>query len=107
MTLRRSARAVVLDEHDRILLCRHVVPELTGAVVVRTAPGGGVEPGETVLAALRRELREEAGLTLGADPPHVRHQEVAGLGGPAGRTGVVNDYVLVRTVSCRPAPAVR
>ncbi|MFD5566202.1 hypothetical protein [Kitasatospora griseola] len=32
----------------------------------------------------------------------MRHQEVAGLSGPAGRTGVVNDYVLVRTVSSRP-----
>ncbi|WP_232733742.1 NUDIX domain-containing protein [Kitasatospora sp. CB02891] len=105
MTLRRSARAVVLDEHHRILLCRHVVPELTGAVVVRAAPGGGVEPGETALAALRRELREEAGLTLGADPPHVRHQEVAGLGGPAGRTGVVNDYAW--SAPCRSTPAVR
>jgi hypothetical protein len=42
---------------------------------VWVAPGGGVEPGEPALTALRRELLEEVGLVLGTDPPHV------GLGG--------------------------
>ncbi|MFF0526201.1 NUDIX hydrolase [Actinomadura nitritigenes] len=102
MKLRCSVRAIVLDEEDRVLLCRFVFPEEAGEVVVWAAPGGGVEDGETPLAALRRELREEVGLAVGADPPHVWHQEVIGPGYAAGHDGVINDYFVVRTASFRP-----
>ncbi|MBY8851092.1 NUDIX hydrolase [Saccharothrix sp. MB29] len=49
--MRHSVRAIVLDPDDRVLLGRH----RTGDGVVRAAPGGGVEPGETPARALRRE----------------------------------------------------
>ncbi|WP_216369071.1 NUDIX domain-containing protein [Streptomyces griseofuscus] len=94
--LRRSVRAIVLDEGDRVLLCRFVIPEPGGAVVVWAAPGGGVERGESVLAALQRELREETGLVIDGEPPHVWHQEVIDPGHAAGYDGVINDYFLVR-----------
>ncbi|HKP17661.1 MAG TPA: NUDIX domain-containing protein [Gaiellaceae bacterium] len=53
-------RAVLLDPDDRVLLVQFREPE-TGAVFW-TTPGGGIDPGETLDAALRRELHEETGL---------------------------------------------
>ena len=60
---RLSARpcvALVIDRDDRVLLVRFEHP-VTGHAWWAT-PGGGIEPGETDEQALRRELREEAGL---------------------------------------------
>jgi 8-oxo-dGTP diphosphatase len=104
LSLRRAVRAVVLDEDDRILLCRLAIPEPIGTVVWVT-PGGGVERGETPFAALRRELLEEVGLAVGTEPPHVWHQHVVGAEHVAGHDGVVNDYFLVRTASFHPRGA--
>ncbi len=69
------------------------------------APGGAVEPGELPLEALCRELHEETGLVLEADPPHVWHQEVAAPLQADGYDGVVNDYFLVRTTRFEPRGA--
>lgn len=51
---------------------------------------------------LRRELREEVGLELDIDPPHVWRQEAVGDGIAPGYGGVVNDYYLVRATSFDP-----
>ena len=100
--LRHSVRGIILDEGDRVLLCRFAIPEPAGTVVVWAAPGGGVEPGETLLAALRRELLEEVGLALSDDPPHVWHQEVVEPGHAQGYDGVINDYFLIRAAAFPP-----
>ncbi|MGW3789820.1 NUDIX domain-containing protein [Micromonospora arida] len=76
VNLRRSARAIVVDEDDRVLLLRLAIPDPAGTIVVWITPGGGLEDGETPLAALRRELHEEAGLALDVDPPQVWRQEI-------------------------------
>ncbi|MEU3980480.1 NUDIX domain-containing protein [Streptomyces sp. NPDC026672] len=104
LNLRHAARAVVLDEDDRVLLCRFALPDPVPRVVWAT-PGGGLEGDETPLAALRRELHEEVGLVLDEDPPHVWHQEVVAPGHSPGHDGVVNDYFLVRTPSFTPRGA--
>lgn len=99
MRLRHSVRGVVVDESDRMLLCRIATSSTT---VVWAAPGGGIEPGESRLDALRRELSEEVGLDLDGEPPHVWRQQVLGPQYLAGYDGVVNDYFLVRTESFEP-----
>ena len=58
MTL--GVRGVVLDGGNRVFLVKH------SYVAGWHLPGGGVEPGETLTAALARELREEGNIELTA-----------------------------------------
>jgi 8-oxo-dGTP diphosphatase len=58
LPLREGVRAVVLDDDDRILLVHFQFPDWT----LWATPGGGVEPGESLEVAIRRELHEEVGL---------------------------------------------
>ena len=60
MTL--GVRALVIDDADRVLLVEH------SYVKGWHLPGGGVEPGETVIDALIRELAEEASIQPIAPP---------------------------------------
>jgi ADP-ribose pyrophosphatase YjhB (NUDIX family) len=56
---RRAARAILIDEHDRLVLIKRTKP---GQAPYWTAPGGGVEDTDaSVEAALHRELAEELG----------------------------------------------
>jgi 8-oxo-dGTP pyrophosphatase MutT (NUDIX family) len=60
MTL--GVRAIVIDAENRVLLVRHTY------VPGWHFPGGGVERGETALAALARELEEEGNIVLEDEP---------------------------------------
>jgi 8-oxo-dGTP diphosphatase len=99
--LRPAARGIILDDEDRVLLCRFEFPK--DGVVVWATPGGGVEPGESPRHALRRELAEEIGLTVTGEPPHVWHQRVVAPGHAAGYDGIINDYFLIRTPHFSPS----
>ncbi|MGB8196582.1 MAG: NUDIX domain-containing protein [Acidimicrobiales bacterium] len=58
LPLRQGIRAVVVDDDDRILLVHFALSDWTGWAT----PGGGIEPGESLESAIRRELHEEVGL---------------------------------------------
>jgi len=57
-----GVRGVVIDEQRRVFLVQHTY------VRGWHLPGGGVEPGETLITALARELAEEGNIELTGPP---------------------------------------
>jgi ADP-ribose pyrophosphatase YjhB (NUDIX family) len=57
-----GVRAVIFDGEGRVFLVKH------SYIAGWHLPGGGVETGETLLAALERELREECNIELAEAP---------------------------------------
>jgi 8-oxo-dGTP pyrophosphatase MutT (NUDIX family) len=70
-TVRRAARVILLDEDERVLFARLEY----GGKRWWTAPGGGLDDGETREQAARREIVEETGHTLGQLGPWVWTRE--------------------------------
>ena len=58
---RPTARVLLLDPQDRILLMKGRLPGAGPGAGVWFTPGGGVEPGESLHAAAAREVLEETG----------------------------------------------
>ncbi|HBA89788.1 MAG TPA: DNA mismatch repair protein MutT [Geobacter sp.] len=56
-----SVVAVIIDTDDRVLLTKRNVPPFQGEWVM---PGGKIDLGEPIVAALKREVWEEVGLEV-------------------------------------------
>ena len=95
-----TAGALILDGDGRLLLSRRAFEPEAGKWDI---PGGFLGVGEDPLDALRRELREEAGL-------EIEPLELAGIwadtyGGAEEATATLNLYWTARIVSGEPVPA--
>ena len=87
-----SVVAVIIDDHDRVLLTRRSVPPFLGLWVM---PGGKIGLGEPMLSALHREVREEVGIdvTVGSLIDVFEHVT----------PGVDNDHHVILYHRCRPS----
>ncbi len=111
----RIAVGILQDPTGRVLIARR--PEGMPAGGLWEFPGGKCEPGESVAAALVRELAEEIGVVPTtvtplleqpprADAPQLHFLLVTGWQGtPEGREGQPLDWVAPGELDARPMPA--
>lgn len=87
---------------DEVLLARFAFPS---GVEVWALPGGGLEDGERADDALRRELREELGLTEVVIGPHVWNREHI-VPMRTGHDGQLDQIHLIRCERFDPEPTI-
>ena len=66
---RQAARAILMDASGRVLLIHFAMPRGDDLYTFWATPGGGVEPGESAMAAVTREVLEELGLNTALHGP--------------------------------------
>ena len=100
--LRSAVRALILDQHDAVLLVRFVFPSGINAWAL---PGGGLDEGESHADGLRRELHEELGLDTVPIGPHIWSREHI-IPMNTGHDGQLECVHLVRLDRFEPHPAI-
>jgi 8-oxo-dGTP diphosphatase len=88
----------VLDGDGRVLLARRAIEPFLGLWDI---PGGFVTPGETLADAVRRELREEAGVEVEVGRLVAAVPDVYGDGGEP----TINAFFECRLTAGDPQPA--
>ncbi|MFB7720347.1 NUDIX hydrolase [Nocardia sp. NPDC056100] len=98
---RATARVILLDPDDRVLLFRFAPPEPFEEKVGWLTPGGGLDPGESLPDGAIRELFEETGQRI--DPTRLSPVVAVSSGQWTSSEGILYDatdsYFLLRTTS--------
>lgn len=108
LRIRQAVRALVIDPEQRVLLVRWDFPDRPKlgypSMSVWGTPGGGIETGEGIEPALRRELAEELGLEGVELGPQIwyRTHVIPFLNGRW--DGQREQYFLVETAAFDPVP---
>jgi len=81
MEVRNSARAIVLNRKNEVLLLKFSFADFKDNIDTQVhefwvTPGGGLEYGESFLDALRREMLEEIGVSVQGEPAHIWTRDV-------------------------------
>ena len=76
MELQVGVKAIIRDEAGRVLLLQRAEPYVDSNVRKWDTPGGRINPGEPLLEALRREVKEETSLTLTGTPRLLAAQDI-------------------------------
>jgi len=74
MKVRKSARAIVLNQNNQIFLFQYKFDYLVDNKAIWITPGGSLEEGEFFEDALKRELFEELGVQITEDCPEVYYR---------------------------------
>jgi 8-oxo-dGTP pyrophosphatase MutT (NUDIX family) len=73
---RQAARVILIDEAGRVLLFRGGDPHRPDAGTWWFTPGGGLDDGESIEEAARREVREETGFVVTDFGPVVMERSI-------------------------------
>jgi 8-oxo-dGTP diphosphatase len=86
-----SVVAVIVDDHEQVLLTRRAIPPFRDLWVM---PGGKIDLGEPMIRALHREVREEVGIEVSVDGLVDVFEHLT--------PGPENDHFVILYYRCRP-----
>jgi ADP-ribose pyrophosphatase YjhB (NUDIX family) len=95
-----TASALCVDDRGRVMLSKRAIPPFAGRW---DFPGGFLEEGEHPLDAVRRELKEEAGVEI--EPLDLLGIWMDRYGGDGAAAATMNLYYTARIIEGRPRPA--
>ena len=93
--IKTSVVACIIDGDGRVVLTRRCIEPFCGQWVM---PGGKIDHGEPILAALHREVREEVGLEVHVDGLVDVYEHVG--------VGPMNDHYVILYYRARPVSSV-